>query len=43
MLGDIILTAEFQSYCEERKLNLSICRKADPESKGRIENVVGFM
>lgn len=41
--GDIILTAEFQSYCEERKLNLSICRKADPESKGRIENVVGYV
>jgi len=41
--GDIILTTEFQSYREERKLNLSICRKADPESKGRIENVVGFI
>lgn len=41
--GDIILTAEFQSYREERKLNLSICRKADPESKGKIENVVGYV
>ncbi|WP_148302699.1 IS21 family transposase [Caldalkalibacillus mannanilyticus] len=41
--GDIILTNEFQSYREERKLNIHLCRKADPESKGKIENVVGFV
>lgn len=41
--GDLILTEKFQAYREERKLNLFICRKADPESKGRIENVVGFV
>jgi hypothetical protein len=41
--GDIILTAEFQAYRQERDLNLYICRKADPESKGKIENVVGFI
>lgn len=41
--GDIILTAEFQTYRQERDLNLHICRKADPESKGKIENVVGFV
>jgi len=41
--GDLILTAEFQSYREERKLNFAICRKADPESKGKIENVVGYI
>ncbi|KKB37339.1 Integrase, catalytic region [Bacillus thermotolerans] len=41
--GDLILTAEFQSYREERKLNFTICRKADPESKGKIENVVGYI
>lgn len=41
--GDLILTGEFQSYREERKLNLFVCRKADPESKGRIENVVGYV
>lgn len=41
--GDLILTGEFQAYREERKLNLFVCRKADPESKGRIENVVGFV
>lgn len=25
------------SYRDDRKLNLFVCRKADPESKGRIE------
>src|SRR5699024_4080019 len=41
--GDLILTGEFQSYREERKLNLFVCRQADHESKGRIENVVGYV
>lgn len=41
--GDLILTEEFQTYCQERNLNLHVCRKADPESKGKIENVVGFI
>ncbi|MGN8648358.1 IS21 family transposase [Gracilibacillus sp. HCP3S3_G5_2] len=41
--GDLILTSEFQAYRDERKLKFFICRKADPESKGRIENVVGFV
>lgn len=41
--GDLILTKEFQQYREMRRLNLRVCRKADPESKGRIENVVGFI
>ncbi|MFS0673723.1 IS21 family transposase [Ornithinibacillus sp. 179-J 7C1 HS] len=41
--GDLILTGEFQAYREERKLNLFVCRKADPESKGKIENVVKFI
>lgn len=41
--GDLILTQEFQQYKESRNLNLRVCRKADPESKGKIENVVGFI
>ncbi|MGQ8969471.1 IS21 family transposase, partial [Bacillus subtilis] len=41
--GDLILTKEFQQYRESRGINLRVCRKADPESKGRIENVVGFI
>ena len=41
--GDLILTQEFQQYKESRNLTLHVCRKADPESKGKIENVVGFI
>ena len=41
--GDLILTKEFQQYKETRNLNLHVCRKADPERKGKIENVVGFI
>lgn len=41
--GDLILTAEFEAYRRQRNLTLHVCRKADPESKGKIENVVGFI
>lgn len=41
--GDLILTAEFQSYVKQRKFRVHLCRKADPESKGKIENVVKYI
>lgn len=41
--GDLILTKDFQTYKEERNLTIWVCRKADPESKGKIENVVGYI
>ena len=41
--GDLILTREFQAYKEERNLIIHMCRKADPESKGKIENVVKYI
>lgn len=41
--GDIIYTAEFQKYRELRKFKVYLCRKSDPESKGKIENVVKFI
>lgn len=41
-LGDILLVEEFQKYVNLRGFNVYLCRKADPESKGRIENVVKF-
>src|SRR5690554_1883550 len=41
--GNLILTKEFESYRQERRLKLRVCRKADPESKGRIENVIGYI
>lgn len=41
--GDLILTKEFQSYREDRKLTIWVCRRADPETKGKIENVIGYV
>ena len=41
--GDIILTGEFTAYTRERSFSLHFCRKADPESKGKVENVVKYV
>lgn len=40
--GDLILTNAFQSYVNEKKFRVFLCRKADPKSKGKIENVVKY-
>jgi len=42
-MGDIILTDDFKAYVRERSFKLHFCRKADPESKGKIENTVKFI
>lgn len=41
--GDLILTHEFAKYVEERDFRIHMCRKGDPESKGKIENVVKYI
>lgn len=41
--GDLIFTQEFAIYIKRRNFQVHMCRKADPESKGMIENVVGFV
>jgi len=41
--GDLIYTHQFAGYIQKRKFKIYMCRKADPESKGRIENVIGFI
>jgi transposase len=41
--GDIIYTYEFEQFRQEFKFNVYLCRKADPESKGKIENVVQYV
>jgi len=41
--GDLLLTEEFSRYVHQRKFKLYFCRKADPESKGKIENVVKYV
>lgn len=42
-IGDIILTDVFKSYTRSRNFQLHFCRKADPESKGKVENVVQYV
>jgi hypothetical protein len=41
--GEVIKTRVFEDFCTEQELKLWTCRKADPESKGPIENSVGFV
>ncbi len=41
--GDIIYTKAFSSFIEEMSLKMYVCRKADPESKGKIENVIKYV
>lgn len=42
-LGDVILTDTFKQYTKSRSFKLHFCRKADPESKGKVENVVQYV
>jgi Integrase core domain len=41
--GDLILTEGFKVYVRERGFKLHFCRKADPQSKGKVENVVKYV
>jgi transposase len=41
--GDIILTQKFKDFRDEMGFSLYVCRKADPESKGKVENLVKFV
>ena len=42
-LGEVIETKVFRSFVTEQGLKLWVCNKNDPESKGPVENVVGFV
>ncbi|MFI5193757.1 MAG: IS21 family transposase, partial [Chitinophagales bacterium] len=41
--GDLVLTEKFRTYSRQCGFKLHFCRKADPESKGKIENVVKYV
>jgi len=41
--GDVILTSTFKQYTKSRNFKLHFCRKADPESKGKVENVIQYV
>jgi transposase len=40
--GDLILTEAFRKYADHIGFKLYFCRKSDPESKGKIENVIKY-
>ena len=41
--GDLVLTKGFRAYVSQRKFELFFCRKADPQSKGKVENLVKYV
>ena len=42
-LGDYVLTKAFNAYVNQSHFQCIFCRKADPESKGKVENVVKYV
>ncbi len=40
--GDIIYTNDFKYFIEEQEVRMYVCRKADPESKGKIETLIKY-
>jgi hypothetical protein len=42
-VGDLLLTEVFRSYHQHRGFDLYFCRKNDPQSKGKIENVIRYI
>ena len=41
--GDIVLTQDFGRYTSDEVFTPVFCRKADPQTKGKVENVVKFI
>lgn len=41
--GDIIYTRDFTDFIHEQDIRMYVCRKADPETKGKVENLVKYV
>ncbi len=41
--GDVILAGDFQIDKQGRDFHIYLCRKEDPESKGKVENIVKYV
>lgn len=41
--GDLVLTEAFEAYVRYAGFTVHLCRGADPQSKGKIERVVGYI
>lgn len=42
-LGELMLTERFRSYVSQRSFKTYFCRAADPQSKGKVENMVKYV
>lgn len=42
-LGDLLMTSGFKSFTEQSGFEVTFCRKQDPQSKGKVENVVKYV
>lgn len=42
-LGDLVLTSGFRALVREHGFEPLFCRKSDPQSKGKIENVIKYV
>lgn len=42
-LGELMLTERFRSYVTQRPFKTYFCRAADPQSKGKVENMVKYV
>lgn len=42
-LGDYLLTKAFGAFVNRERFETVFCRKSDPESKGKVENVVKYV
>jgi transposase len=42
-LGDLLLTSGFEHYVRQESFEAVFCRKADPQSKGKVENAVKYI
>ena len=42
-LGDLILTKAFQAFVSSEHFKCVVCHKSDPQSKGKVENVVKYI
>lgn len=41
--GDIIYVKQFEDYIKETGFSTTMCRPRDPRTKGRVENLVGYI
>lgn len=41
--GNLMLSHAFKAYCQIMPFRLHFCRKNDPQSKGKIENVIKYI